>query len=157
VHYSYFYNTWRKITRWCGCNATVFYFLFERPSAQVKADFHDWDFFPRSLKSQVLIGHNFGHDFLVLWNTNLIKILYKGIRPLPLVYSQTSWLQLQRSGFDSRRYQVFWEVVGLERDPLGLVSTFEELLQRRSSSSGLENLEYGSGNPSRRPRCKGWH
>jgi hypothetical protein len=28
---------------------------------------------------------------------------------------QGSWLQMQRSGFDSRRYQIFWEVVGLER------------------------------------------
>jgi hypothetical protein len=27
---------------------------------------------------------------------------------------QSSWLQIQRSGFDSRRYQVFWEVVGLD-------------------------------------------
>jgi hypothetical protein len=27
----------------------------------------------------------------------------------------SSWLQIQRSGFDSRRYQIFWEVVGLER------------------------------------------
>jgi hypothetical protein len=24
-------------------------------------------------------------------------------------------------GFDSRRYQIFWEVVGLERGPLSLV------------------------------------
>jgi hypothetical protein len=32
------------------------------------------------------------------------------------------------SGFDSRRYQIFWEVVGLERGPLSLMSTIEELL-----------------------------
>jgi hypothetical protein len=30
-------------------------------------------------------------------------------------------------GFDSRRYQIFWEVVGLERDPLSLVRITEEL------------------------------
>jgi hypothetical protein len=40
---------------------------------------------------------------------------------------QSSWLQIQRSGFDSRCYQVFCEVVGLERGPLSLVSTTEEL------------------------------
>jgi hypothetical protein len=40
----------------------------------------------------------------------------------------SSWLQIQRSGFDSQRYQIFWEVVGLERGPLTLVSTTEELL-----------------------------
>jgi hypothetical protein len=35
------------------------------------------------------------------------------------------------SGFDSRNYQIFWEVVGLERSPLSLVSTTEELLERK--------------------------
>jgi hypothetical protein len=30
-------------------------------------------------------------------------------------------------GFCSRRYQIFWEVVGLERGPLSLLSTIEEL------------------------------
>jgi hypothetical protein len=33
--------------------------------------------------------------------------------------------------------------VGLERGPLSLVSTIEELLERKSSGSGLESLEYG--------------
>jgi hypothetical protein len=33
-------------------------------------------------------------------------------------------------GFDSRRYQIFWEVVDLERDPLSLVRIIEELLDR---------------------------
>jgi hypothetical protein len=56
---------------------------------------------------------------------------------------QSSWLQIQRSVFDSRRYQIFWEVVGLERGPLSLVSTIEELLERKSSGFGLENREYG--------------
>jgi hypothetical protein len=49
----------------------------------------------------------------------------------------------QRSGFDSRRCQIFWEVVGLERGPLNLVSTTEELLGRTSSGSGLEIRAYG--------------
>jgi hypothetical protein len=55
---------------------------------------------------------------------------------------QSSWLQIQRSGFDSRRYQIYCEVVGLERGPLSLVSTTEELLDRKSSCSGLENRDY---------------
>jgi hypothetical protein len=33
--------------------------------------------------------------------------------------------------------------VGLERGPLSLVSTTEELLGRNSSGSGLESREYG--------------
>ena len=32
-------------------------------------------------------------------------------------------------GFDSRRYQIFWVVVGLERGPLSLVRSIEELLE----------------------------
>jgi hypothetical protein len=33
--------------------------------------------------------------------------------------------------------------VGLELSPLSLVSTIEELLERKSSGSGLEIIEYG--------------
>jgi hypothetical protein len=36
---------------------------------------------------------------------------------------QSSWLKIQKSGFDSRCCQIFGEVVGLERCPLSLVST----------------------------------
>ena len=32
-------------------------------------------------------------------------------------------------GFDSRRYQIFWVVVALERGPLSLVRSIEELLE----------------------------
>jgi hypothetical protein len=42
--------------------------------------------------------------------------------------------------------------MGLERGPLSLVSTTEELLERKSSSSTLENREYGHRDPSRSPR-----
>jgi hypothetical protein len=42
--------------------------------------------------------------------------------------------------------------VGLERGPLSLVSTTEELLGRKISGSGLENREYGRRDPSRLPR-----
>jgi hypothetical protein len=48
-------------------------------------------------------------------------------------------------GFDSRRFQIFWEVVGLERGPLSLVRIIEELLQWKSSGSG-----------SRKPRLRKW-
>jgi hypothetical protein len=51
-------------------------------------------------------------------------------------------------GFDSRRYQIFWEVVGLERGPLSLVRITEELLEWKSSGSGLRNR----GDPLRWPR-----
>jgi hypothetical protein len=51
-------------------------------------------------------------------------------------------------GFDSRPYQIFSEVVGLGRGPLSLVNTIEEVLGRKSSGSGLENLDYGRRDPS---------
>jgi hypothetical protein len=58
---------------------------------------------------------------------------------------QSSCLHIQRSGFDSRRYQIFW-VVGLERGPPSLVSTPEELMERKSSGSGLETENTAVGN-----------
>jgi hypothetical protein len=50
----------------------------------------------------------------------------------PLLWSsgQSSWLQIQRPGFDSRHYQKR-KVVGLEWSPLSLVSTIDELLDRK--------------------------
>ena len=32
-------------------------------------------------------------------------------------------------GFDSRRYQIFWVIVSLERGPLSLMRSIEELLE----------------------------
>jgi hypothetical protein len=65
---------------------------------------------------------------------------------------QSSWLQIQRSAYNSRRYHIFWEIVGLERGPLNLVSTIEELLEWNSSSSGLEIREHCREDPLRWPR-----
>jgi hypothetical protein len=49
-------------------------------------------------------------------------------RPPP--WSSGHWLQIRRPGFDSRHYQKK-KVVGLEWGPLILVSTTEELLDRK--------------------------
>jgi hypothetical protein len=77
----------------------------------------------------------------------------------PLMWSsdQSSWKQIQRSGFDSRRYHIFLEVVGLEQGPFSLVSTIEELLERKSSGSGLESREYGRANHLAPSIRKTWH
>jgi hypothetical protein len=78
--------------------------------------------------------------YCFLWGMNWIYICYEEESRPPLWASgQSSWLQIQRS----RRYQIFWEVVGLERGPLSLVSTTEELLGRKSSGSVLDSREYG--------------
>jgi hypothetical protein len=44
-------------------------------------------------------------------------------------------------GFESWRFEIFWEAVGLKWGPLSLVRTTEELLGRKSSGSGLENRD----------------
>jgi hypothetical protein len=84
--------------------------------------------------------------YCFLWGTNWIYICYVEESRPPL------WLQIQRSGFDSRSYQIFWEVVGLERGILSLVSTIEELLGRKNSGTGLESRDYDLKEPSRWPR-----
>jgi hypothetical protein len=70
--------------------------------------------------------------FLIGWIYDLRLLL------VPPLWSsgQSSWLQIRRPGFDSRHYQIFWggkgkQVMGLERGPLGLVSTTEELPDRK--------------------------
>jgi hypothetical protein len=77
---------------------------------------------------------------------------FSHVSPPLLSSGQSSWLQIHSSGFDSRRYQIFWEVIGLERGPLSLLITIEELLGRNSSGSGLERREYDRWNLMRWPR-----
>jgi hypothetical protein len=89
----------------------------------------------------------------------ILKMFWGMKRPPLWSNGQSSWLQIQRPGFDSRRYKIFWEVVGLEQvhsaalqdclssesgtGSLSLVSKTEDLLERNSSWSGLESLYYG--------------
>jgi hypothetical protein len=89
---------------------------------------------PKCLFAYRLHGANIWARLIIF-----IKHVYGG----PPLWSsrQSSWLQIQKSRFDSRRYQIFWEVVSLERGPLSLMSTNGELLGRKSSGSGLENRD----------------
>jgi hypothetical protein len=97
-----------------------------------------------------------GDVLCFLWGTNWIYICYvEGERPPLWSSGQSSWLQIQRQGFDSRRYHIFWAVMGLEWGPR-LLSTIEEILGRDSRGSGLENREYGLRDPSR-SILKSWH
>jgi hypothetical protein len=83
-----------------------------------------------------------GHINSVKTTTRFPSSGYR-IRPPLWSSGQSSWLQIQKSGFDFRCYQIFREVVGLERGPLSLVSTIDELLESKSSGSSLENGDYG--------------
>jgi hypothetical protein len=94
-----------------------------------------------------------GDVMCFLWGTNWIYLCYvEESRPSLWSSGQSSWLQIQRPRFDSRSYHIFWEVVRLERGPLSLVSTTEELLERKSSFFGLEIREYSPRDPSIWPR-----
>jgi hypothetical protein len=67
------------------------------------------------------------------WQFYQIQLYFHySLRQRPPLWSsgQSSWLQIRRSGFDSRHYQKK-KVVGLERGPLNLMSTTEELLDRK--------------------------
>jgi hypothetical protein len=61
---------------------------------------------------------------------------------------QSCWLQIQRSWVWFPTLPDFLTSSGLERGPLSLVSTTEELRGRNSSGSGLEIWEYGRRDPS---------
>jgi hypothetical protein len=43
--------------------------------------------------------------------------------------ARVSGYRFRGPGFDSRRFQIFWEAAGLERGPLSLERTTEELLE----------------------------
>jgi hypothetical protein len=69
-------------------------------------------------------------------HVKLLLLLLEARQPL-WSSGHSSWLQIRRPGFDSRHCQIFCkkkkgkQVVGLERGPLSLVSTTEELLDRK--------------------------
>jgi hypothetical protein len=67
----------------------------------------------------------------IIWDASVKFTEYHILCRPPLWSSgQSSCLQTRRPGFDSRHYQKR-KVVGLERGPLSLVSTTEELLDRK--------------------------
>jgi hypothetical protein len=84
------------------------------------------------------------HTSTSLPSVNICKAP-QGNRPPLWSSGQSSCLQIQWPGFNSRHCQIFREVVGLEWRPLNLVSAIEELLERKSSGYGLENREYDRG------------
>jgi hypothetical protein len=76
----------------------------------------------------------------------MLSLLQQILLPRPPLWSsgQNSWLQIRRPGFDFQHYQKK-KVVGLERGPLSLVSTIEELLDRKVAAPVLktENTAVG--------------
>jgi hypothetical protein len=78
-----------------------------------------------ALKNEMLAGY-------------LLLLFLFGLNRPPLWSSgESSWLQIQRSGFNFRSYKIFIEVVGLERGQLSLVRIIEELLERLRSGKPI--------------------
>ena len=76
---------------------------------------------------------------------NVIIIIIIIIFSLCGLVVRVSGYRYRGPGFDSRRYQIFWVVVGLERGPLSLVSlvrSIEELLEwKKVAAPALENRD----------------
>jgi hypothetical protein len=80
-------------------------------------------------------------SWLVLLQNKLLWFILQRCHYLDGPVVRVSGYRSIGPGFDSRRFQIFWEAEGLERGPLRLVRTTEELLEGKSSGSGLENLD----------------
>jgi hypothetical protein len=63
----------------------------------------------------------------------------KGRDRLCALAARVPGYRLRGPGFYSRRYHIFWLLIGLERGPLGLIKITEELHERKNSGFGLEN------------------
>jgi hypothetical protein len=94
------------------------------------------------------------HGFYKWWSRNICfstSLKRSGDRLCGLVVRVPGY-KSRGPGFHSWGYQIFWEVDGLEQGPLSLVRITEELLEWKSSGSGLENRINGPGDPLRWPR-----
>jgi hypothetical protein len=70
--------------------------------------------------------------YQLIKSSNYCKII-RQLGPPLWSSGQSSWLQIRRPEFGSRHYQEK-KVVGLERSPLSLVSTTEELFDRKEAA-----------------------
>jgi hypothetical protein len=96
---------------------------------------------------QCCISYTFNSN-TALWTLSLFEILFEQVKESDRLCGLVIRVPGYRSrgpGFYSRRYQIFWEVMGPERGPLSLVRITEELLEWKSSDSG-----------SRKPKLRPW-
>jgi hypothetical protein len=101
-----------------------------------------------SFVSEAGITHRYG----LVCGRSVYELCEVQSRPPLWSSGQSSWLQIQKSGFDSRAYQIFWEVRVWNGVHSASLSATEELFERKSSGSGLEIREYGHGDSLRWPR-----
>ena len=78
----------------------------------------------------VSLYSNFSPGFNGLQSlNNTFSVLTARVDRLCGLVVRVSDYRYRGPGFDSRRYQIFWVLVGLERGPLSLVRSTEELLE----------------------------
>jgi hypothetical protein len=65
----------------------------------------------------------------------LFTVFYLSCDRLCGLVVRVSGYRYRSRGIDSRRYHIFWVVVGLERGPLSLVRSTEKLHEQKSSGS----------------------
>jgi hypothetical protein len=75
----------------------------------------------------------------ILRSYTLFKRLFVIMDHLPGLEVRVPGYRSKGPGFDSRRYQIFWEIMGLERGPLSLVRINWGAPWPGSSGCGLEN------------------
>jgi hypothetical protein len=83
-------------------------------------------------------------NWIILYSFPLYSLFWSLMATIHRLYGlvvRVSGYRSRGPEFDSRPYQIFWEIRGLERGPLSLVRTIEELMAWKSSSSGLENRD----------------
>ena len=65
-------------------------------------------------------------DTIIVYNYRICVAIYDRLCGLVI---RVSGYRYRGPGFDPRRYRIFWVVVGLERGPLSLVRSIQELLE----------------------------
>jgi hypothetical protein len=77
------------------------------------------------------------HPSHIIYNTvtvHVIIVSYNSLNRLYGLVARVSGYRSKGPAFDSWRFQFFWEAAGLERGPLNLVRTTEELLEGKVAS-----------------------
>jgi hypothetical protein len=116
-----------------SCTESILIWYLTLPSRPESGStlFNDWGVTNQNPTAQRKIQNTFQDALL---NKHLQRLRWDRL------CGQSSWLQFQRSRFDSRRYQIFWQVVGLLGGQLCLVSITEELHECKSSGSTSRKL-----------------
>jgi hypothetical protein len=106
---------------------------------------------------QIWMFRSFGHHQFSLSAPKHIRVLYFAVyyitddRLCGLVVRVPSY-RSRGPGLDSRRYQILWKVVDLERGPLSLVRIIEEIFERTVAAAVSKTEINGHGDSLLSPR-----